>query len=455
MKTGKQELQLIGLKIQDLQNIELVNVDFRGKKFVEVTGKNGAAKSTVIDAIFLGIKGPTYMGRGYPTWRLIKDDADRALLKVIIGNSERNIEIKRSITKKQDEDGTYRAGGMLTIKDSDGMKLGQEFLDNLISQFTVDPVSFSRKSAAEQIEIIKQLGNINTAELDKARDQAYSERTIIGRKMKDIEPAIRIEPPKADMVDISEVSETYKKKLGKNQEIEQAKKDAAVFDERTEEIKKEVEELIAEIKRLQSLAEKRQDQIGEREFIAKSRVINDPENLEYLELAMKTAGATNMKAAARKTWEEKTAEYEKLEKEFTRLDGIVKAYPEEKQKLIKASKLPFTNIDFDDSIGLLIDGIPFTQKSDAEKIRISTRIGMELKPDFKIICIKDGSLLDEESLAVIKELSSKYNYQVLVETVGEKEGEDCITMRAGRVISEFNAKPAAPEKIADSMENTL
>lgn len=455
MKNKKQELELIGLKVQDLRNIELVNVDFRGKRFIEITGNNGAAKTTIIDSIFLTIIGPKYLRRGFQAWRLVNKDADRALMKVMIGNSERTIEIKRSITKKDDGAGNMSSGGALSITDTDGEKLSQEFLDNLISEFTVDPVSFSRQPPADQINIIKKLGGIDTSKIDSARDTAYQERTIVGRRLKDLAPLVKIEPAKIEPIDQGALAAEYQEATRKNEAIREAKRAAEEFDRETAAIKNQIAKHIEEIKSLNDLVNKLQEDVGEREFEAGKR--KDPgteADLEYLTRAMETAAETNKKAAKRQEYERALKEYQKAQEEYDKYDTVVKKYPEEKTKLIKGSKLPFDNIDFDDEAGLLIDGIPFDQKSDAEKIRISTRIGMAMAPDFKIICIKDGSLLDDNSFAVIKELAEKYDYQVLVERVGEKEGSNQIVMRAGKVISEFAKKPT-PEQAAKKMENTL
>lgn len=437
---ANKKLELVGLKVKDLRNVELINVDFRGKRFIEISGTNGSAKTTLIDSIFLALQGPKYLGRGYPAWRVINKDADKALLKVVLGNSERTIEVKRSITKRGNDTDGYEAGGSLTITDTDGNKLDQAFLDSLISDFTVDPVSFSRKSPSEQIDIIKALGGIDTGALDKEREEAYQERMIANRTVKGLEPQIKIEPPKIEAVDVTKLNSDLKELIERNAKIREAN---AEIDKKADLLKmreETIQQKISEIKRLQEEVETLQKTRDETAIELKKMGEKQPEaSLDPLQAAIESAQETNIKARKRQEWETNMTAYKAAKSIADKYDKIVKDYPEKKRKLFQASSLPFKNVDFDEEVGLLIDGIPFNQKSDAEKIRISTRVGMELRPDFKVICIKDGSLLDETSLETIKQLALKNDYQVLVEKVDddEKEGENVIVMRSGKVISEF------------------
>jgi hypothetical protein len=80
---------------------------------------------------------------------------------------------------------------------------------------------------------------------------------------------------------------------------------------------------------------------------------------------------------------------------------------------------------------LLIDSIPFDQKSSAEQLRISTQLAMAFDPELRVIYVKDGSLLDEKTLAIFQEMAKEKDYMVLVEIVGETERDGAIVMRAG------------------------
>lgn len=84
---------------------------------------------------------------------------------------------------------------------------------------------------------------------------------------------------------------------------------------------------------------------------------------------------------------------------------------------------------------MLINDVPFAQLSTGEQIRISTELATHDRPELKVLYIQDGSLLDDESLAVITKIADEREYQIFVELVGEKQTKPTmITMRAGKAL---------------------
>lgn len=462
MAKTKNKFYVHGLKIKDLRNIDIVEVDFKDKKFVEINGKNMAGKSTLIDALFLAILGTKHMGKGFPTWRLIEKGKDKALMKVTLKSGDRTVEIRRSITKKVQDDGSIKSGGSLKIDDSEGKSLKQEHLDSLISEFTVDPVSFSREPAKKQIEIVKQLGGINTTKIEEERDQSFTDRTIVNREVKALKAKTAQVPEDVEAVDVSELTQELT-------DIEEHNKTQVEREDACEKVGTDIAEkdrvvILAktEISRLNKLITVENNKIKDaeksgallRKTLEGMEESEDIKSTDAVKLKMSTAQETNTKALKFSQWEIDCKELKKKQAAADKLTKKIEGFAEEKKQMILNSDLPFKNIDFDEHVGLLIGGVPFNQKSDAEKIRISTRIGMQMHPGLRILCIKDGSLLDEKSYATIKEMAEKHGYQVLVESVGERPGENCIVMRAGRVVSEFEVTTTAKQD-AERMEDEL
>ena len=52
-----------------------------------------------------------------------------------------------------------------------------------------------------------------------------------------------------------------------------------------------------------------------------------------------------------------------------------------------------------------------------EQLRTSIAIAMALNPKLRVIRVRDGSLLDEESLKLIADMADKEDYQVWCERV--------------------------------------
>jgi hypothetical protein len=66
-----------------------------------------------------------------------------------------------------------------------------------------------------------------------------------------------------------------------------------------------------------------------------------------------------------------------------------------------------------------LNGIPFSQASTAEQIRVSTALAMAGTPEIRVMRIDGGESLDSESLAIIEALAAEHQYQVWISRVDE------------------------------------
>ncbi len=451
----KKGMRVLGLKIQDLQNIDIIDVEFKDHDFIEITGRNAAGKTTLINGLFGAIIGRKYFGT--ESWRVIKRGKDKALMKARIGNNERQIEIKRSITKKVSDDGSITTGGSLSIKDSDGNPLNQTFLDSLLSEFTVDPLGFSKKQPKEQIEIIERLGGVDVSGFDKRYKDVFEERTGVNRMVSQYMGSANQqkceEVKSVDVIDLiseKEKIDDFNEEQGQRKDIIEEKEKTQSSDfAALEEARNQVEELNETILTIETRIETRIKDIVK---------LPKPEKEKSTEIVLnsiKNAGEVNRQAGQWDAYQQALELYQngkiKADKLTKKLDKI-KA---DKKKAITESNLPFKNIEFDETVGIVIDDVPFSRKSTAEQLRISTRIGTELYPDLRVLYIQDGSLLDEDSYKVLKQMAKKYEYQILVETVAGGPGEDTIIMRAGKVVSEFEPIKKTPEEQLEDMSDEL
>ncbi len=435
------KMQIIGLKVSDLRAIDLIEVNFKDHQWIEITGENGGGKSTLIDALFLALIGPKHAGRGYPVWRLIKAGKDRAIMKVTIGNAEREIEIKRSITKKERPDGSIAATSSLSIKDTAGEKLSQADLDSLISEFTVDPLSFAKKRPDQQAQIARELAGVDTADVEKRRDEAYAERTGVNRDVKRLEALANDPVEEVQPVDFAELNE--KRDVIQEQNTERS----WVEDERSR-LTDTAKELQQQILELQGRLERKRETL---QALPEEKPL---ESTETIDLQLKEAAESNRRAEAYRQWCVNVDSRDKARQLSADFTEKIDALDTEKTEMLKSSKLPFKNVEIDDEAGLVIGGIPFAQKSTAEQIQISARIGMELSPDLRVLCIKEGSTLDPTSVDTLRKLAERHGYQMLVERVGEVAGVDKIVLRGGRLISEFEDVQTSEQK-ANRLEDEL
>jgi len=461
-KTKEEGLRVLALKLQNLRNIEIVEVDFRNRTFVEVRGKNGSAKTTLIDGIFGAVVGAKHFGKS--AWRVIKQGKDKALMKVVIGNEERQIEIRRSITKKTDDKGIVTTGGSLLIKDTEGGSLGQSFLNGLLSEFTANPLAFAKKQPKEQIEIVKQLGGINTDKIEAAYDATFQERTIENRELKRLDGLIknlRCEPAEpVKMEDLFAERQEISNFNNLQDERERAKAycRGSIKEQRAyiAEFETEMQRMRDQLKIIEAKKTERMVNIKAAETNLKNlREPEDHKTYDAIDLAVASASKVNENAENYRQFQDAAKRQKHSKKTAEGLTAKLKDLEKEKKNMILNSKLPFKNIEFNEDVGIIINSIPFIQKSSAEKLRIGTRIGIEMKPALEVLFIEGGSLMDEESFEVVKEMSQLFGYQILVESVGEEIGDDRIVLRAGSVVSAFEHKDTKDDKMRKLLDGNL
>ena len=78
--------------------------------------------------------------------------------------------------------------------------------------------------------------------------------------------------------------------------------------------------------------------------------------------------------------------------------------------------MPVPGVAFDDG-AVLLDGLPFDQASDAQQLRASIAIASAMNPKLRVIRVRDGSLLDKDSMALLAEFAETNDMQVWIETV--------------------------------------
>ena len=395
--------KIIQLNAENVKVLKAIEIK-PDQNIVELTGKNGQGKSSIIDSIIMGI-----LGKKYQPEKPVREGESEANISINIGN----LIIKRKI--KADGSSTLR------VENTEGASYGspQAMLDELVSNISFDPLQFSNMKAKEQFEQLKQVVKIdfNFAENESLKKGAYDERTIVNREIKELEAQAKNITYPADTPD----------------------KPIAIFD-----VLKEIEDAEAfnkEQDRLKGEKQRLEDRIAEMEGMIKE-LKKELENLptprehllvEPLKELLKNSEQTNNNVALKekkKEIEEKIINKQNiandLTKEIARLDKL-------RSDAIQSCKMPVEGLSFGDGV-VLFNGIPLEQCSQAEKIKISSSIAMssDNNKQLKVVLIKDGSLLDEDNMKIITDMAEEKDYQVWIEKV-DSSGKIGIVIEDGEI----------------------
>lgn len=415
-------MKVKNLKITDLRNIEIFEGDLWDWNVI--WGKNGSGKSTVIDAIFWAIKGKTYFDSD--PFRLVKHDKEKAVINLVLEGKNREIIINRTFSGPTEAE--PKGYDTLRIVDTSGEKLGQKELNAFFSSFTIDPLFIARQKPKEQIEAIKEVAGIDTTEVEAKALEVYDKRTIENRELTRLKGVLteydNVE--EVQEVSVSELIAERDKKQKENAEIYELEIKISTKKGIIKNDYDKIDELKEEIKRLEGKIFQDEKDLGDLEKTFKNSVKHD---LEEITEKINKSEEINKNARKYKEKQENLKKYQDQEKICNDLDKQYKDLLQAREDLIKNSNLP-DYISFDKNAGVLVNEIPFNQLNTAEQIKVAIQLGAILTPELKVLHIKDGSLLDEDTLKIVKEVVEAHDYQVLIERVGE-EALDTIIMREG------------------------
>ncbi len=413
-------MKVIKLRSENVKKLRAVEI-IPDENVVIISGKNGAGKTSVLDSIYYALTGKI-------PEKPIREGEDRAEIVLDMDNYV----IRRTITEK---------GSYLKVENQDGASFQspQTMLNNMLGKLTFDPLEFTRMEKQKQRGVLLDLLNIDFGVLDKEKGLLYDERTMVGREVKKLKGQIDgfevIEGPVPDdEVNVSALVEQMEGLSDRITAIEDRKR-------RFKEKEGVIEWMKGDIRRMEAEIEKQKKLLGVEEAEAeklKLELAND--NLEAIQIekarvaeTIRTANGTNDKIRKVKEFKAVKAECDKSQAEYDQLSRKIEDIDNQKIAQIKGAKMPISGLSFDES-GVLYNGIPFEQLSSAEQLKISVAMAMAMNPQIRIIRITDGSLLDSQSLQVIRDLANGNDYQVWIEQVDET-GQAGIYIEDGEVKS--------------------
>lgn len=397
-------MQIVELRASNVKALKAARIRPDGN-LVVIKGKNGAGKSSVLDAIWYALGG----GRALPS-EPIRRGEKKAEIELDLGD----LKVKRRFTEK---------GSTLEVTGPRGAKYPspQRMLDEMLSGLAFDPWAFARKDAGEQrADLLKLLG-IDTSALDVRYAETYDLRRAVRRDADSARQAAgvaRAAAPESDPgapVVVDEIRAEYERAKDAEAVEASALDVARRCAERVELASEKVERLEALLAETRKALEKEQDALSEARA-ALDALPETPDTSAILD-ALGRAGEQNQRveawaraAAADEAADEKTREVE-------RLTDALAEIKREKEAILSFADMPIEGLELADE-GLRFDGSPLDQCSAAERLRVSVAICMAADPELRIARIEDGSLLDEDSLAMLEQMAAEHDFQIWLERVG-------------------------------------
>lgn len=392
---------------------------------VTIAGNNDQGKSSTLDAIEAALGG----GKRCPS-EPIKRGAKKA--RVVLETED--LVVTRKWTSKS---------STLEVTGKDGARFTspQGMLDELVGPLSFDPLDFTRKKPPEQAKILRELVGLDLSKEDAARKEAYDERTLVGREIKRLQGAVESIPeaPTGSGRSVSELTEELQRRreanannAAKRAELERMRSAAVERQSACERLEKQIaglNESLAVVQReLAELSEKGPELSKE----VKALKDEDTEEiLEELKQAEQIAAAAARAAERNRMQAELDAKIEESERLTNRINEIDQV----KSDAIAKARYPIDGLEVTDD-GVRLDGLPFEQASQSDRLKASVAIGLALNPKLKVLLVRDGSLLDDAKLGLISEMAEQAGAQVWLEVVGEREGATVVIEDGGAKTAE-------------------
>lgn len=411
-------MKIINLQVENVMRVSAINIT-PTDNVVVIGGKNGQGKSSILNSIAYALGGASALPE-----KPLKEGTKAGFITIDMGE----ISVTRKFVRKADE----TVSTSLEVKNADGFttKSPQSLLDSLKMKTTFDPLEFSRLKPKDQLDRLKELVNLDFSDLDAQRKDAYEERTIYNREMKQVESLLSQFPDFADLPDsevsISDLMNELSEKQKINRNNEQLRKSFDLLEAECKEKNTKIVELnqqIIELQNLVCLLEEEQMQLRNRHLDALLAVrgLTD-ENESIITEKIKNAESNN--ALIRKKSEKiaLTAKFSQLSQKSSEFSQQILDIDIKKKEMMVNAPFPVPGLGFDEN-GIILNGLPFQQASSAEQLRVSVAMGIAINPKLNVMLIKDGSLLDEDSMKIIADMANKSGAQIWLEKVGE--GQDC------------------------------
>lgn len=432
-------MKIISLTAENFKRLVAVSITPDGN-MVEIAGRNGQGKTSILDAIWVALSGLS----NAPSQPIRNGELESRIV-LHLGSDKPELVVTRTFRPKKDQSEIV---SKLTVESADGAQFPspQAVLDKLLGALSFDPLAFERMDAKAQFNTLRAfVPGVDFDAIDRDNRGDYDRRATLNRKAKEARAAasaIKVDPSlPADAVDASALVAKLDEAGKFNTDIETRKSNREKMAQKVADLKAGSESLFKLIDELQAKINEAKDGIQSNEKLSaelQAKLDGAPPLPEPIDTApiraqINSASAVNDAIRDRQQRDTLVKQATEFESQAEELTLSMDQREVQKRKAIAEAKLPVDGIEFGDN-EILFKGVPFAQASDAERLTVSISIAMAMNPTLRVIRVRDGSLLDDRSMAVLASMADERDYQVWIERV-DSTGKVGIVIEDGKVLT--------------------
>ena len=407
-------MKILQFQSSNFKRIKIIDITPKDNVII-LSGKNGAGKSSVLDAIWDVLE-----------HRAVSKSLPNPLRK---GESEgfTTLDLGEYIaTRTYNESGTVLK---VTTPDGNSVKSPQALLDSLKGDLSFDPWAFTRMKEEEQRTMLGDLlfrlteGKVDLGEFDRRKQELFDSRTDMNREKKRLTNILTsFRPPSSaeavEEVSVDDLTSSISSAMSSHAERARLVDRESVLARSMEETKVAIERLEIQLRR---------DQAEHTELVQKITSFPEIPDITFLQGQLKDISNLNARAREIKEYIATKVTLQDLDAKIATANDRMELLEIEKSEALESSPLPvkgFTitpeGIQVANAEGVMV---PFCQASSAQRLRISLGIAMATNPKLKVIRVSDGSLLDDESMQIIRDMTQEKDFQLWIEYASRNEDD--------------------------------
>lgn len=417
-------LTIVGLEAENVKRLKAIMIHPAAVGVIKICGLNAAGKSSVLDAIEAALSSK----RAEPEVPIRTGETSA---KVILDLGE--FRVVKSWTEK---------GSYLSVHRQDGkLAKPRDFLDKLIGTgLGFDPLAFANEESAVQVAALLDLLKLpeDPRLLDEKKGELYAQRRDVNREIKALQAQAAGLPGPNETVPRELVS--VEALLAEHAAMTKAKaKNDALRTQRselqrnTERLEEQIANVMRELEGLRLTQREIHEQLLSVDETVKT--IQDPDLAGIME-NIRTAESVNAKVREAQRYDELAEQILGKEMETTGLTSQIEALDARKLQILSEAPFPVPGLGFTEIQGeyrVTFNGIPLAECASSERLSVGMAIAMATNPTVRVILIREGSLLDKDSLAAVQDAATTNGYQIWIEIVGE-DGADAFVIQDGGLL---------------------
>jgi hypothetical protein len=455
-------MKIVRLQSENVKRLKAIDITPGADPLVTVGGKNDAGKSSVLDSIAYALGGSALI----PSEPIRKGESE-ARIEVDLGDLVVVRKFKRERVQREEPFGAHppdsnvmhvgtiewgETRSSLVIKNKDGATYPspQALLDGLLGKLTFDPLAFKDMPRDAQHNTLKKLVGLDFSALDMNRQVAYERRTALNREVKELEAKLKGAPQHPDVpaeeTPMQTVSEEMLAAERARQRADETRRQLDEHQTKLHElslrrrqhadlIKKFEAELEQERQDYRNIEVVIKDAQGKAEILLKTaqEAQTAVPDMDKLRQRLTDVEALNAKVRDNKKRAGLAQQLRNIQQAVTHQAALIESFDLERERKLAAAQYPVPGLGLNDE-GVTFNGVPFEQASTSEQLRVSVATGLALNPKLKVLLVRNGNALDDDSLKLVGNMAAEADAQVWLEYVTANAEGVSVMLEDGAIV---------------------